>query len=32
LACGHFEIVATPVDPLRSDAIGWLAGELRPPK
>jgi hypothetical protein len=32
LACGHFEIVATPVDPLHSDAIGWIASELRPPK
>lgn len=30
--CGFCETLATPVQPLRSDTIGWLASELRPPK
>jgi hypothetical protein len=30
--CGRFEILAAPIDPLRTDAVGWLASELRPPK
>jgi hypothetical protein len=30
--CGRSEIVEIPVDPLRTDAVGWLASELKPPK
>jgi hypothetical protein len=30
--CGRFETLAVPIDPLRTDAVGWLASELRPPK
>jgi RNase P subunit RPR2 len=30
--CGHIEKLATPVDPVRTDAAGWLASELIPPK
>src|ERR1700730_13533338 len=30
--CGHFETVPVPVDPLRTNAVGWVAGELRPPR
>jgi len=30
--CGRFETLAVSVDPLKTDAVGWLAGELRPPK
>jgi hypothetical protein len=30
--CGRFETLAAPIDPLRTDAVGWLASELRPPK
>jgi hypothetical protein len=29
---GFCETLATPVHPLRTDTIGWLASELRPPK
>jgi hypothetical protein len=31
LTCPRFEVRVIPVDPLRTDAIGWLASELRPP-
>jgi RNase P subunit RPR2 len=30
--CNHFEILAIPVDPRRTDAVGWLASEFWPPK
>jgi hypothetical protein len=30
--CGRFETVPVPVDPLRTNAVGWVAGELRPPR
>jgi len=30
--CGCCETLAIPVHPLRTDTVGWLAGELRPPK
>jgi hypothetical protein len=30
--CGRMEKVSIAVDPMKSDAIGWLAGELRPPR
>jgi hypothetical protein len=29
--CGHSETRLVASDPLRSDAVGWTAGELRPP-
>jgi hypothetical protein len=29
--CGHTEIRIIACDPLRSDAVGWTASELRPP-
>jgi hypothetical protein len=30
--CHRIEKIAFPTDPLKTDAVGWLAGELRPPK
>jgi len=30
--CGRFETLPVPVDPLRTNAVGWVAGELRPPR
>lgn len=29
--CDRTEKVSYPVDPLKTDAVGWLASELRPP-
>jgi hypothetical protein len=29
--CGRTEKIAFAVDPVKSDAVGWLAGELKPP-
>jgi len=29
--CAHTETRIVPCDPLKSDAVGWTAGELRPP-
>ena len=29
--CGHAETGIVACDPLKSDAVGWIAGELRPP-
>jgi hypothetical protein len=29
--CGHSETAILASDPLKSDAAGWIAGELRPP-
>jgi hypothetical protein len=30
--CRRVEKVSFPIDPLKTDAIGWLASELRPPR
>ena len=30
--CHRTEKVSVVVDPMRTDAAGWLAGELRPPR
>jgi hypothetical protein len=30
--CGCCETLAIPIDPLRTETVGWLASELRPPK
>jgi hypothetical protein len=30
--CGHVEQIALASDPMKSGAVGWLTGELRPPK
>lgn len=30
--CGRLETLAVPVDPLGTDVVGWLAGELKPPR
>ena len=29
--CDHVEKVMTAADPMRSDTLAWLLGELRPP-
>ena len=29
--CGHIRRVVVSNDPMTSDTLGWLAGELRPP-
>jgi len=29
--CGYVSITDVPADPMTSDALGWLTGELRPP-
>jgi Zn ribbon nucleic-acid-binding protein len=29
--CGHIEKVVVGVDPMKSHALGWVLGELRPP-
>ena len=29
--CRRTEEVSFPIDPLKTDAVGWLAGELKPP-
>ena len=29
--CDHVDAVVIAKDPMKSDAIGWLAGELKPP-
>jgi len=29
--CERVEKVSIPMDPMKTDAVGWLAGELRPP-
>lgn len=29
--CGHVKITVVESDPMASDALGWLAGELKPP-
>ena len=30
--CHRIEKASLPVDPLKTDALGWLASELRPPR
>jgi len=30
--CGRTEKVSIEVDPMKSDAVGWLARERRPPR
>ncbi|MEY9180568.1 response regulator [Bradyrhizobium sp. USDA 313] len=30
--CGRTELARFAVDPMKTDAIGWLAGELKPPR
>jgi hypothetical protein len=30
--CHRTQKVSFPVDPLKTDALGWLASELRPPR
>jgi hypothetical protein len=30
--CDHTHILTVATDPMKSDKIGWLAGELKPPK
>jgi hypothetical protein len=30
--CDRTELISTSVDPLKTDAVGWIAGELRPPR
>jgi hypothetical protein len=30
--CHRFEKLSFPVDPLKTDALGWLASELKPPR
>jgi hypothetical protein len=29
--CHRIAKISFPVDPLKTDALGWLAGELKPP-
>jgi len=29
--CGYVSTTVIPTDPMTSDALGWLASELRPP-
>jgi hypothetical protein len=30
--CDHTHILTVATDPVKSDKIGWLAGELKPPE
>src|SRR4030088_331705 len=30
--CHRTEKVSFPIDPLKTDAVGWLASELKPPR
>jgi hypothetical protein len=30
--CHRIEKVSFAIDPLKTDAVGWLASELRPPR
>jgi hypothetical protein len=29
--CHRIEKVSIPVDPMKTDAVGWMASELKPP-
>jgi hypothetical protein len=31
-ACHRTDQVCFPLDPLKTDAVGWVASELRPPR
>jgi uncharacterized protein YlaI len=30
--CERTEKISVAVDPMKNDAVGWLAGELKPPR
>jgi len=30
--CYRTEKISFPIDPLKTDALGWLASELKPPR
>jgi hypothetical protein len=30
--CHRTDQVCFPIDPLKTDAVGWVVGELRPPR
>lgn len=30
--CHHTQIVSVEIDPMKSNRLGWLAGELKPPQ
>jgi hypothetical protein len=30
--CGRTDKISLAVDPMQTDAVGWLASELRPPR
>jgi hypothetical protein len=30
--CHRIENVSFPIDPMKTDALGWLAGDLKPPR
>lgn len=30
--CERTEVLSCEVDPMKTDTVGWLAGELKPPK
>ena len=30
--CGRTDKLVVAIDPMKTDAVGWLAGELRPPR
>jgi hypothetical protein len=30
--CNHVHMVMVATDPMKSEAAGWLAGELKPPE
>jgi hypothetical protein len=30
--CRRVEKISSAVDPMKTDALGWLAGELKPPR
>ena len=30
--CGRTDKISQAFDPMKSDAVGWLAGELKPPR
>lgn len=31
-ACDRTDKISVAVDPMQTDAVGWLAGELQPPR
>ncbi len=32
MGVGRIEKISFAIDPLKTDAVGWLASELRPPR